>query len=203
MYSQFTSNDDLFECLLASSTIPFLTSRHGWRKYRGRIALDGGILNNTPVFTDGVRRQLVFRLTEVEYPNRLLVNARDSCIDALVVRGGMLMARFLEGEPVESIAWLEKKETKDDLTARYMKQNRLFRVLLFPTFFLCVMTYRGTGLRDMKHYLEAVFRHGSSYTGVIKFADAGEFFGSVPFKYVFSTLLATITDWLRSANMLM
>ena len=50
------------------------------------VVLDGCITNNTPIFEDGKRRQLVLRLFEVEYPFRLLVSPRDTCIDALVIR---------------------------------------------------------------------------------------------------------------------
>ena len=42
--------------------------------------VDGGLTNNIPLFTDGVRRQLVFRLFDVEYPWRLLVNAQGEAI---------------------------------------------------------------------------------------------------------------------------
>jgi Patatin-like phospholipase len=74
--SQFSSNDDLLQACMASSTLPYLTERAGCRTFRGEYVLDGGLTNNIPVFTDGVRRQLVFRLFDVEYPWRLLINAQ-------------------------------------------------------------------------------------------------------------------------------
>ena len=76
MISEFFSNEDLLQCCFASSTIPYLTERNGFRRFRGEWVCDGGLLNNCPVFTDGIRRQLVFRLFEVEYPYRMLVNAQ-------------------------------------------------------------------------------------------------------------------------------
>ena len=57
--SEFTSNQDLFECCLASSSIPYLTHRYGIRNYRSHWVVDGGITNNVPVFSDGLRRQMV------------------------------------------------------------------------------------------------------------------------------------------------
>ena len=78
--SQFTSNDDLLQCCMASSTLPYLTERAGCRIFRGEYVVDGGLTNNIPLFTDGVRRQLVFRLFDVEYPWRLLVNAQGEAI---------------------------------------------------------------------------------------------------------------------------
>ncbi len=54
------------QACLASSTIPYITERGKFsRLYRGRCSIDGGITNNTPIFPDGVRRQLVLRLSEV------------------------------------------------------------------------------------------------------------------------------------------
>ena len=63
--SEFHSNQDLFECCLASSTIPYITERGAYRIFRGMRVIDGGLTNNTPVFRNGTRRQLVFRLSQV------------------------------------------------------------------------------------------------------------------------------------------
>lgn len=72
--SNFTSNRDLFEACLASSTVPYISLSTAWREYRGMWVVDGGITNNIPVFTDNKRRQIVFRLSDVFYPFRLLIN---------------------------------------------------------------------------------------------------------------------------------
>lgn len=148
--SEFKSNQEIVEACLASSSIPYLTQNYAFRKYKGHFVCDGGVTNNCPVFPDGVRRQLVFRLFDVEYPFRLLVNPHgnrsfslyfycfhdyifiyciDTCIDALILRGGILMSRFLQGEPIESIAWLEKKETKKDL---HVRPNYALRMMSVP-----------------------------------------------------------------------
>lgn len=39
------------------------------------------------------------------------------------------MARFLQGEYIESIAWLEKKETKTDLYVQYANTLLLRRII--------------------------------------------------------------------------
>lgn len=65
--NQFDSNEDLLNACLASSTIPYLTERSFCRKFRGLNVIDGGLTNNTPVFPDGIRRQLVFRLSQVQH----------------------------------------------------------------------------------------------------------------------------------------
>jgi Patatin-like phospholipase len=83
--SQFSSNDDLLQACMASSTLPYLTERAGCRTFRGEYVLDGGLTNNIPVFTDGVRRQLVFRLFDVEYPWRLLINAQGTILTTSII----------------------------------------------------------------------------------------------------------------------
>ena len=53
----------------------------------------------------------------------------DSCIDVLVLRGALLMSRFLQGEPTDSIAWLERKQSKQDL---HVKPNYAARIAIIP-----------------------------------------------------------------------
>jgi predicted acylesterase/phospholipase RssA len=63
--SEFASNRELLEACLASSTIPYITERNWCRYFRGKPVVDGGLSNNTPVFKDSLRRQLVFTLSVV------------------------------------------------------------------------------------------------------------------------------------------
>ena len=134
MISQYDSNEELFEACLASSTIPFLTERNGIREFKNMWVCDGGFTNNTPIFEDGVRRQLVFKLYDVEYPWRLLTTASDSCIEALVLRGAILMSRFLQGDASEGggISWLERRDT-DKLTTSPSRPSLLFSLFAQAT----------------------------------------------------------------------
>jgi hypothetical protein len=90
--SEYYSNNDLLECCFASSTIPYLTERNGLRRFRGELVCDGGLTNNCPIFPDGSHRQLVFRLYEVEYPYRLLVNARGNILASVNTLSDDLMS---------------------------------------------------------------------------------------------------------------
>lgn len=106
MISEYANNRELFEACMASSVVPYISSSTMFRSYRGMWVIDGGVTNNTPVFKDHKRRQLVFQLGDVFYPIRLLMSPHDRCIEALVVRGAMLMSKFLQGDPSDSFAWL-------------------------------------------------------------------------------------------------
>ena len=84
----------------------------------------------------------------------------DTCIEVLVLRGAMLMARFLEGRAAESIAWLEKKQRREDLRRR---PGYWFRVgVIAPMTLTGIFLYRGTGLRDLMTMLSALREQGEA-----------------------------------------
>ena len=228
---------------MASSTLPYLTERAWCRLFRGEYVVDGGLTNNIPVFTDGVRRQLVFRLFDVEYPWRLLVNAKgnqiesnyqynirictfsytalryssllfirltvflffpDSCIEVLIVRGAVLMARFLEGQAAESIAWLEMRQNKNHLIRR--PGYWLRAGFIAPLTLAGILFYRGTGLRDFLHTLSELTRSSeaaSALAAVVPFTDASKVLGTAPVSYVCGAVFAAMVDFLRSLNILL
>lgn len=74
MISEYKSNRDLFNACLASSTVPYLSLPTALYKFRDMWVVDGGVTNNTPIFPDLPRRVLVFRLTDVFYPMKLLIH---------------------------------------------------------------------------------------------------------------------------------
>ena len=110
--SEFTSNEDLFKTCIASSSIPFVSEPSWGYMYRGRRVVDGGMTDNTPVFKDQLRRQLVLRTSSVTYPFRCVMRPTDICIEALVVRGAINMARFLQGRPCDNIIHFLAKVTQ-------------------------------------------------------------------------------------------
>ena len=104
--SQFESNEDLVNACFASSCIPFVVEHGMGPRFRGLRVVDGGLTNNTPCFTDGVRRQIVIRLEQVPYDWRAFAIPCDPCIEALALNGALMMARFLEGREVGlAISW--------------------------------------------------------------------------------------------------
>lgn len=129
MISEFFSNDDLYDCCCASSTIPFITERWGTRHFRGMRVIDGSFTNDLPIFKDNRRRQLVIRLGELDYAVRLLATSQDDCIEVLVIRGSLLMSQFLEGNKItNAIAWLDKNENSKELIRN--KHNDLYDRIL-------------------------------------------------------------------------
>ena len=126
--SEFSSNEDLFSAIKASTFIPQLTDR-GWSKtFRGHSVLDGGLTNNLPVFTDGRRPQIVVHLSKVHYPGSGMLSyffpnldLQDTCIEALAVRGAYDMKRFISGEDVASIEWRTEKREVEGSALWYFK----------------------------------------------------------------------------------
>jgi len=197
--SEFTSNEDLFEACCASSTIPYMSAPIIYANYRGMRVLDGGLTNNTPVFPDGLRRQLVFRLYEVEYPWRQMLNPTDTCIETLVLRGALLMSRFLQGEPQDCITWLEQKEKKEDLPDAPIYSRFLVRGLLLPLVLGGYIVSRGSGLSK----LVKGFIPKSAANLIIPFAQSGAAFGTSTVRYIGTTLFAGIVEILRNFRFLL
>lgn len=96
--SQFDSNEELFEACVASSSLPLVTQKKGFGAlFKGQRGFDGLFTDNTPVFSDNARPQLIFDLGRVQYSLAALVKPSDPCIEALAVSGALQTARFLEG----------------------------------------------------------------------------------------------------------
>ena len=92
---EYFSNDDLLECLLASSSIPFFTESNITGFYRGSRVVDGGITNNCPIFDDFADRyQLVIRLSDIPITFTNMVSANDNCIESIILRGALQMKQF-------------------------------------------------------------------------------------------------------------
>jgi len=95
--SEFATRDDLIDACMASSSIPYLSTAGLGKRYRGELVVDGGILNNVPVFRDGTRPQIVLRLSSVPYPSLESFAPVDICIEALILRGALEMSQHLQG----------------------------------------------------------------------------------------------------------
>jgi hypothetical protein len=119
--SEFHSREDVLAACIASSQLPFISTRgFGWR-FRGSLVLDGGMTNNVPVFRGSPRPQLVVRLSRVPYPLSLALTPADPCIEALIVRGAVDAARLLSGSgpAAPSLEWvLPHALPHRDVTAR-------------------------------------------------------------------------------------
>lgn len=194
--SKFSSNRELFEACCASSMIPYLTHKKLYwdLKCANMYCLDGGITNNTPIFTDGDNRQLVFRLYDVEYPWRNMINALDTCVETLSIRGGLLMSRFLQGETMDSITWLEKKRTKADL---YIRPGYPLRMLLLPVLVSGLIIGRTTGISAI---LRSVFKSHNTYY-ITPFSRAGGMHGSGA-SYLSAVVFSSLVDLLRGVGAL-
>mmetsp|Transcript_11205 Transcript_11205/g.19148 ORF Transcript_11205/g.19148 Transcript_11205/m.19148 type:complete len:379 (-) Transcript_11205:103-1239(-) len=110
--SKFHSKSDLIEAVTASCSIPFMTSRNIVSYFRGMRVLDGGFTNNTPLFHDSPRRQLVLYTPRVHYPSGLVLNMKDPCIDSLIIRGAFIMRQFMADQYHSKSPILEWKDAE-------------------------------------------------------------------------------------------
>ncbi len=130
MVSHFESREDVLQCCMASSQLPFISCKGFGSRFRGRLVLDGGFTSNTPHFRDEIsknRAQLVFHLSEIPYPLSLGLNPADPCIEVLVFRGAVEMARAFAGSSsCKSIEWVRPEVD----VARHASAKEAFKITL-------------------------------------------------------------------------
>lgn len=203
MVSQFKSNDDLFQACCASSTIPYVTEPNWCRYFRGIPCLDGGLTNNCPTFPESTRRQLVFRLSQIEYPWTYVISPRDSCIDALVIRGGLQMVQFLSGQSVPSIMWLEKKQSIQNIS----RPGHRRRSIIAPIAASSVALYHLSGLGLLFEYIEQfiAIRNllSSKNSTVISYSDLDNVFSESTLLYFIGILYASVVSVARKCQLLL
>ena len=106
------------------------------------------------------------------------------------------MNRFLQGETIECIAWLEKKDSKAMLTIR---PNYYIRLIIIPFTVAGFIIYKGLGFESIMR----IFISKDAPTSIIPFQDAAKYFSIHPLKYFASTIFAGIVDALRAMNVLL
>ena len=118
----------------------------------------------------------------------------------------MLMARFLEGQAAESIAWLEKKQSKGHLVRKpgYWVRAGIIAPLTLGGIFM----YRGTGLRDLLRQCNQILNDAKGFSDVgsctvIPFSEASKVLGTAPVSYFCGAVFAATVDFLRSLNVLL
>jgi predicted acylesterase/phospholipase RssA len=142
--SEFSSNRDIFDACLASSTVPFITLPTICRKYKNMHVLDGGFTNSTPIFPDMQRRQLVIQLDNVFYPTNLMIRPHDQCIESLVLRGAIQISNFLQGESIPTFKWIAPSNEQDFRSISFVRK-----------YFMMIVTIVG-GMVYMRSELNAV-----------------------------------------------
>jgi hypothetical protein len=122
----------------------------------------------------------------------------DTCIDVLVIRGALLMQRFLQGEVTDSIAWLEQNQKQ-----LVRSKNSLLRRAIIPFVVGGLIFFNPHSLLSpLVRLFESIGLHKHILTTVIPFSEANKFFGQSTVGYVVSTLFASLVQSLKSANLL-
>jgi len=96
LVDKFDEREDLVEALVASASLPGLTGSLGLDKWAGMFAVDGGLTNNVPLFTDGLRDQLVVNLGWLEHAFVDTFTPLGKGHDELLMRGQDDLMRVLD-----------------------------------------------------------------------------------------------------------
>ncbi len=87
LVSEFESKKDLVDSLVAGAAIPGFTGEPFFASFRGRVAMDGGVTLNTPVFKDALNPQIVVNLGYVKYSLANTFGPVDRNHEVLVYQG--------------------------------------------------------------------------------------------------------------------
>lgn len=125
----------------------------------------------------------------------------DSCIDALVIRGALQMSRFLSGDFVPSIAWLEEKQGEKDL----IRPGHSIRRIVAPIAVTCLILFRQSYLPALLNFLETILATGSTMSSspVINFGDLDQEFHTNSIMYFFGMIYATVVSYMRKLHLLL
>lgn len=131
------------------------------------------------------------------YIDRILAPI-DTCINALVVRGAMQMARFIGGERFITIQWLEKKQTAQDL----VKPNLLRRIIA-PISIIGIIIWRSIGISSILDLLEKFGAAGEKLTDtIVPFEKGKELFQESSGAYLLRSLYMSVITILSGFNLL-
>lgn len=106
----FRDADDVGDALIATANVPYLMTAAPAMPFRGAGALDGGLTNNCPHFTDGARPQVVVTWDDLEEGLRArtagLYLTGDEMV-ALATRGIDAAYALARGEPARCVALVD------------------------------------------------------------------------------------------------
>lgn len=98
--SEFSSKQQLYDAISASACIPGFSGDPAVCWYDGKLTVDGGLSNNTPIFRDEQRQQIVINLAWLQYSALYTFSPLDPHHEDLVWQGmddaiGMLEGRVI------------------------------------------------------------------------------------------------------------
>ena len=110
------------------------------------------------------------------------------------------MARFLSGEFVPSIAWLEKRQSEKDL----IRPGHTMRVILAPIAVAALIIFRASGVGYFLEILDewSGYKFICTNAVTVDFRDAMKYFGGNPLVYVVGTAYAGFIALLKKMNLL-
>lgn len=95
--SKYSDNEDLLSALQGTSHLPLVMSKKMLHYFRDQPVLDGGFLNNLPVFQDNQRMQCVVNLSRLNYPAKLRCQPLDDHYIELLKAGQKATLDALKG----------------------------------------------------------------------------------------------------------
>jgi hypothetical protein len=111
------------------------------------------------------------------------------------------MARFLSGEFVPSISWLEQKQGERDL----IRPGHSVRGVVAPIAVATLILFRKSFLPGMLNLMDMMMASSDAIrkSSVVDFSDADTYFNSNPLIYAMGAIYALIVSGLRKLHLLL
>lgn len=118
-----------------------------------------------------------------------------------MIRGALQMSRFLSGDYVPSIAWLEERQGEGDL----IRPGHKMRRIVAPIAVTALILFRQSYLPALLNLLESILATGSTVSSspVIRFGDLETEFETNSILYFFGMIYAAIVSGLRKLHVLL
>jgi hypothetical protein len=146
IFSEFTSKEDLIDCILASSTIPYYTFPYFCYKFRDMNCIDGVY----PDVFDDNKKALYINLWNIEYPFSLSSNILDENIK-----------QFSKNGLKEFILWYKKRHNSNIFSISYNTKhiinNKFIKLLLENAvyIFILIIVLKNFNIKHIKYVIES------------------------------------------------
>jgi predicted patatin/cPLA2 family phospholipase len=133
IFKNFTSRDQLFQCISASICIPYLVN---WKYpyyfcFENKYYIDGGIVDNIPIKYDCLYDQIIINSFKINYPLDYRFSPIDPNIHVLMIKGLNHFLEFIDDNSNNSININTNPCYKNIIQICYKHNNNLIYKIYF------------------------------------------------------------------------
>ena len=132
--SNFSSKKHLIEIIKISCAFPLFVNNNIFYYYQGNLYLDGSFTNNTPVFQDKIRKQIIIKPFLIKYDKFNLFDMEPDKYIKYIDQGKNAFTDFINGKKIFPIEWYQEKRQYQKSLFKYLKF-----VINYPFFLIIII----------------------------------------------------------------